>query len=94
MIFMIIISVYMCMCVQAHTFHPAFEAGPLLFLLLYNTPNELTCEFLARSSVFASHFTDAYLSIQQLMWVLRTELSNQVFLLSESPPWHNSKSRN
>lgn len=25
--FMIIISVYMCMCVQAHTFHPAFRQG-------------------------------------------------------------------
>lgn len=24
---MIIISVYMCMCVQAHTFHPAFRQG-------------------------------------------------------------------
>lgn len=90
MIFMMIISVYM----QAHTFHPAFEAGPLLFLLSYNAPNELTCEFLARCSVFASHFTDAYLSIQHLVWVMWTELSNQVFLLSESPPWPNSKSRN
>lgn len=83
-----------CVCVCKHTPSTLLLGRASLVLLLYKTPNELTCELLACSSVFASHFTDTYLSIQHLMWVLRTELSNQVFLLSESPPWHNSKSRN